>query len=503
MHSKTGLSIIIAGGGTAGWMTAAALSRFAPHYSISLVESDAIGTVGVGEATIPQIHLFNSALGFDEADFVRETKATFKLGIEFDGWHRRGESYMHAFGSIGQGIGLLPFQHYWVRAKQAGFAKPLQRYSLNELAARAMRMQRGRRTEKSPEMPYAYHFDAGLYAAFLRKIAEACGVSRVEGTITKVERDGENGDIAALVLEGGERIEGDFFIDCSGFRALLIEGALETGFDDWTHWLPCDRAIAVSCEGGGDFTPFTKSIARKSGWQWRIPLQHRIGNGHVYSSAHISDDEAAAVLLANLDGKPAADPRPIHFTTGMRRKHWHRNCLAIGLSAGFMEPLESTSIHLIQSAISRFLAMLPTGKSDPAMVDEYNRQSEFEWTRIRDFLILHYWANAREGEPFWDTMRTMELPGTLSRKIAQWRASAFIHREHEELFTEVGWFQVLIGQGIFPDNYNSIADQIPEQDLKAFLDQYEQFCVEEARQMPRHLDFVQSFTAQHSGGAAS
>lgn len=503
MHDKSGLSIIIAGGGTAGWMTAAALSRFAPHCSITLVESDAIGTIGVGEATIPQIHLFNSALGFDEAQFVRETKATFKLGIEFDGWLRPGASYMHAFGSIGQGIGLLPFQHYWMRAAQAGFAKPLQRFSLNELAARSMRMQRGRRTEKSPEMPYAYHFDASLYAAYLRKIAEGQGVKRIEGMIAQVERDGESGDIAALLLQGGEKISGDFFIDCSGFRALLIAGALGTEFDDWSHWLPCDRAVAVPCEGGGDFTPYTRSIARQSGWQWRIPLQHRIGNGHVFSSAHISDDEATAILLANLDGEPTADPRPIRFTTGMRRQHWHRNCLAIGLSAGFMEPLESTSIHLIQSAISRFLAMLPAGKSDPAMVDEFNRQSTFEWTRIRDFLILHYWANAREGEPFWDNVRHMELPDTLMRKIAQWRASAFIHREHEELFTEVGWLQVLIGQAIIPDSYNPIANQLPLDDLRAFLDQYEQFCVEEVRQMPRHLDFVQNFAAQQVDGAPS
>ena len=484
---------MIVGGGTAGWMTAAALARFAHGHAVTLVESDAIGTVGVGEATIPQIHLFNSALGLDEAEFVRETKGSFKLGIEFDGWLRQGESYMHAFGAIGRGVGLLPFQHYWARGRAAGFAGSLQRYSLNELAARTNRMQRGKRTAQSPEMPYAYHFDAGLYAAFLRRYSEARGILRREGTVRQVERHGDSGDIAAIILEDGARIAGDFFIDCTGFRALLIGETLETGFADWTQWLRCDRALAVPCAGGGDFTPYTRSTARPAGWQWRIPLQHRIGNGHVYCSEHMSEDQAAAILLANLDGEPLADPRPIRFTTGMRQRHWHRNCLAIGLSAGFMEPLESTSIHLIQSAIARFLAMLPAGRPQQAMIDEFNRQAEFEWTRIRDFLILHYWANQRTGEPFWDGVRAMDLPETLSRKVEQWKAGAFIQREHEELFTEVGWFQVLVGQGVLPEAYNPMADALPEVDLRALLEQVERDCVEEARAMPRHMDFVQDF----------
>ncbi|MES2303481.1 MAG: tryptophan halogenase family protein, partial [Pseudomonadota bacterium] len=333
--------------------------------------------------------------------------------------------------------------------------------------------------------------DAGLYAAYLRRHAEARGVVRHEGLIRSVERDGEGGDIAALILDGERRIDGDFFIDCTGFRGLLIEGALATRFDDWTHYLPCDRALAVPCAGGGDFTPYTRSTARACGWQWRIPLQHRIGNGHVYSSAMISDDEAAATLLANLDGEPLADPRALRFTTGMRRKQWNRNCLAIGLSAGFMEPLESTSIHLVQSAISRFLSMLPAGKSDPAMVDHFNAQSTFEWTRIRDFIVLHYWANQRVGEPFWDTMRAMELPETLTAKLAQWQASGFIHREHEELFTEVGWFQVLAGQGVEARGYNPIADALPEEALRELLGRTEAELVEEVRQMPRHIEVVE------------
>ncbi|GGD62481.1 tryptophan halogenase family protein [Croceicoccus mobilis] len=499
MDSKEQQTILIAGGGTAGWMAAAALSRFAGGHRIVLVESEAIGTVGVGEATIPQIHLFNAALGIDEAEFLRETKGSFKLGIEFDGWLREGTSYMHAFGAIGRSAGLLPFQHYWLRAKQAGFAKPLQRYSLNELAARTQRMQRGRmqrgRTAAGAEMAYAYHFDAGLYAAYLRRIAEARGVTRHEGMIASVERDRATGDIASVTLDDGRVLAADFFIDCTGFRGLLIEGALGTGFDDWSNYLPCDRAMAVPCEGGGDFTPYTRSIARKAGWQWRIPLQHRIGNGMVYSSAHLSDDEAAETLLANLDGKPQADPRPIRFTTGKRRKHWNRNCLALGLAAGFMEPLESTSIHLIQSAISRFLALLPAGKPSQAAIDHFNAQADFEWSRIRDFLILHYTANERRGQPFWDAVRDMALPDTLTAKIELWRETGFIHREREELFTEVAWFQVLAGQGVEATGYNPMADALPEDQLRALLEETEAAMVEQVRAMPRHIDFLRQFVS--------
>jgi tryptophan 7-halogenase len=493
ISSASGLKqrIVIVGGGTAGWMAAAACARFADGRKITLVESEAIGTVGVGEATIPQIHLFNGALGLDEAEFLRETRGSFKLGIEFEGWLREGHSYMHAFGGIGRGAGILPFQHYWLRAEKLGFAKPLIRYSLNELAARTMRMQIGRRTPQSPEMPYAYHFDAALYAAYLRRYAEASGVTRVEGIVNDVECDGETGFIRAVKLDGDRQVEGDFFIDCTGFRGLLIEQTLQTGFDDWSAYLPCNRAMAVPCEGGGDFTPYTRSSARKAGWQWRIPLQHRIGNGYVYCADFLSDDEAAATLLENLDGTAQTDPRPIRFTTGKRRKHWNRNCLALGLAAGFMEPLESTSIHLVQSAISRFVSLLPSGQPSEASIDFFNQQADFEWTRIRDFLVLHYWANQREGEPFWDAVRAMALPETLTEKIRLWRDAAFIHREHEELFTEVGWFQVLVGQGVTANGYNPIADQMSEQGLQDLLNGTEVAFVEEVKQMPRHLDVLQ------------
>lgn len=502
MQAERLQSLVILGGGTAGWMTAAAVARFAPHLAVTLVESEAIGTVGVGEATIPQIHLFNAALGIDEAEFLRETRGTFKLGIEFAGWTRDGDSYMHAFGGIGRPSGLLPFQHHWLRAKKLGFARPLIRYSANELAARTMRVQHGARAAGTPELPYAYHFDAGLYAAYLRGFAEARGVRRVEGRVAGVEREEARGDIAALLLDGERRVAGDFFIDCSGFRGLLIEGELAAGYEDWTHWLPCDRAMAVPCASGGDFTPYTRSTARRAGWQWRIPLQHRIGNGYVYASAHISDDEAAASLLANLDGAPEGEPRPLRFTTGMRRRMWVNNCLAIGLSAGFLEPLESTSIHLAQSAISRFLAILPSGRADPAMVDWFNAQAAFEWERVRDFIVLHYWANERRGEPLWDQVRAMELPATLRAKIDQWQASGFIHREHEELFTEVGWFQVLAGQGVEARSYNPMADALPESELRALLEGTEAAMVEQVRPLPRHLDVIQRLVASTQGAAA-
>lgn len=476
-------SILIVGGGTAGWMAAAALSRFTDR-EITLVESETIGTVGVGEATIPQIHLFNAALGIDEGEFLRETRGSFKLGIEFPGWAGEGETYMHAFGPVGHGQGLLPFHQYWLRAKAEGLVDGTRAYSLNERAARALRIQRG----EAASLPYAYHFDAGLYAGYLRKYAEARGVTRVEGIVDSVQQVSESGDIASVTLEAGSVLSADFFIDCTGFRAILVEGAFAAGFEDWTHWLPCDRAMAVPCAASGDFTPYTQSIARDAGWQWRIPLQHRIGNGYVYCSEFLSDDEAAATLLSNIEGKPDGDPRPLRFATGKRKQHWTHNCLALGLAAGFMEPLESTSIHLIQSAISRFMLMLPEGRGDPAVVAEFNRQADFEWTRIRDFLILHYWANGREGQPFWDRCRAMELPDTLTAKIEQWQATGFLHREHDELFTEVGWFQVLAGQGVEAKGWNPMANAMPSGELTAMLEKIAQNNEHAIAAMPGHTD---------------
>ncbi len=495
MNAQIGRSFVIVGGGTAGWMAAAALARFTNGAQITLVESDNIGTVGVGEATIPQIRLFNAGLGIDEAEFLRETKATFKLGIEFAGWSGDGSRYMHAFGNVGQGAGLLPFHQYWVRAKAFGIAGELGQYSLNEAAARAGKMQMWRpaRGEQAPDMPWAYHFDAGLYAAYLRRYSEAHGVTRIEGIVSRAERSAQDGAIAAVVLDDGTPISGDFFIDCSGFRALLIGGALSCALDDWSHWLPCDRAVTAACAPIGEFTPYTRSTASRAGWRWRIPLQHRIGNGHVYCSKFMSDDEAAASLLGNLDGAAQDEPRVLHFTTGMRRQQWSGNCLALGLAAGFMEPLESTSIHLIQSAIARFLNMLPGKKPQPSMIDEFNRQACFEWTRIRDFLILHYHANGRVGEPFWDACRAAELPDTLQRRIDQFRAAGFVHREHEELFTADGWVQVMIGQGIHPESWHPMADTLPESDLAAMMEGIKQRHAQIAATMPDHAPFLRAY----------
>ncbi|WP_255416946.1 tryptophan halogenase family protein [Erythrobacter sp. HKB08] len=489
-------AIVVVGGGTAGWMTAAALVRFT-QAKVTLVESDAIGTVGVGEATIPQIRLFNAGLGIDEAEFLRETRGSFKLGIEFAGWNGEGSRYMHAFGHIGQGRGILPFHQYWLRARAEGLAKDLSAYSLNEVAARALKMQMWRQQpgQPTPDMPCAYHFDAGLYAAYLRRYSEAAGATRIEGKVARVERHPDSGLISAIHLDDDRTIEGDFFIDCTGFRSLLLGEALGTGFDDWTHWLPCDRAIAVPCETRGDFTPYTRSTARKAGWQWRIPLQHRIGNGHVYCSEFMEDAEALDILLANLDGKPQAEPNQLRFTTGTRQKHWVGNCLAIGLSAGFMEPLESTSIHLIQSSIARFLQMLPGKQVEPAIAEEFNRQASFEWERIRDFLILHYWANGREGEPFWDLCRAMELPDTLTAKVEQFRAGGYIHREHEELFTEPGWLQVFVGQGIVPESWHPAADGMGDDQLAEMLAQIEQGIERLTADMPGHIEFLRAYCA--------
>jgi tryptophan 7-halogenase len=486
-------TIVIAGGGTAGWMVAAALGHFLEKgFRVVLIESEEIGTVGVGEATIPQLHLFNNALGLNEDAFVKATQGTFKLGIEFVDWYRTGHRYMHAFGQVGRDVGLLPFHQYWLRARAEGCAKDLVSYSLNNLAALDDRMQRGEaRTAKVlPPMPYAFHFDAGLYAAFLRKFAEARGVERIEGKIATVTRDGESGDVAALVMESGATVSGELFIDCTGFRGLLIEQTLATGYDDWTHWLPCDRAVAVPCENVGAPTPYTRSTARAAGWQWRIPLQHRTGNGHVYSSAHMSDDEATAVLLANLDGPALADPRPIQFKTGKRKKFWNHNVIAIGLAGGFMEPLESTSIHLIQSAISRLMKMIPGGPVAAADRAEFNRQSDFEYERIRDFIILHYKATMRDDTPFWRQCRDMDVPETLSDKIALYRANGHIFREHEELFTEVGWLQVFAGQGVQPKGWHPIANSIDKADLAEFMTTIEALNHREVAQMTMHQDFI-------------
>ena len=491
-------TIVVAGGGSAGWMTAAALSRFLPRHAfrIRLVESDAIGTVGVGEATIPQIRLFNQSLGLDEDAFIAATQATIKLGIEFAGW-TKGVRYMHAFGEVGRANGLLAFQHTWLRGLAEGVAKPLAAYSLNNQAALAGRMQRGaaRTAALLGEMPYAFHFDAGLYARFLRDHAEANGVERHEGRIVEVRRDAQSGHVTALMLDGERDVTGDLFIDCTGFRALLIGETLGVGYDSWADWLPCDRALAVPCETGGDgLTPYTRATARPAGWQWRIPLQHRTGNGLVYAGACLSDDEAAAQLLAALDGPALGDPRPIRFTPGKRQAFWRHNVIAVGLASGFLEPLESTSIHMIQSAVERILTLLPgAGGVTPAQRDEYDRLAHAEYDGIRDFLILHYWANDRD-EPFWQERRAA-LPDHLARRVALWRETGHIAREGGELFSEVAWLQVLAGQGVTPHGRHPVADSVPREQIAEYLDLFERLVSREVAQMPTHAEFLARLVA--------
>jgi tryptophan halogenase len=485
-------SIVIAGGGSAGWMAAAALSRFlGDEGKITLIESEAIGTVGVGEATIPQIHHFNNALGIPEAEFLEQTNATFKLGIEFVGWRDPGHSYIHGFGLLGRAVGILPFRDLWLKGKFDGTAGDLGLYNFNDVAARADRMiGLGHSPSSVRDLVYAYHFDATLYAAFLRRMAEGRGVVRMDAMIEAVERDEQSGDITALRLDGDRRVEGDFFIDCTGFRSLLLGDALGVPFEDWSKWLPCNRALAVPCERTDPLHPYTRSTARSAGWQWRIPLQHRTGNGHVYCADYISDDEAAATLLSNLDGKALADPRPIRFTTGRRAQAWSHNCLALGLAAGFMEPLESTSLHLIQTSVSRFLKLIPSSNREHRVRDTFNRQVATEWEQIRDFLVLHYTVNQRTGEPFWDYCRNIELPESLAAKIGMFEESGAVLKDEGELFTEEGWTQVMVGQGLEPQSYSALARGIDAGELGHFLSSLAESYRQRAQSLPTHQQWI-------------
>jgi len=486
--------IVIVGGGSAGWMTAAALSKIT-ETPIVLIESEEIRTVGVGEATIPQIRTFNRALGIDEREFLRETKGSFKLGIRFVGWNGEGSDYLHAFGSVGEHTGIIPFHHLWLRARNEGIAEPFGSYSLNDVAARAgkMAMPGGGLPAQGANMPWAYHFDASLYAAFLRRMAEAKGVHRIEGKVADVTIGPGRQSIKSVTLNGGQTIESDLFVDCTGFRGLLISMLDGSDLLDWSHWLPCNSAQAMPCQSDKPITPFTMSTAHKAGWHWRIPLQNRVGNGVVYCSDFMTDDEAHDHLLANIDGTSGVEPRQIRFTTGTRRNHWIGNCISIGLSAGFLEPLESISIHLIQYSVARLMAMLPRRTADPVITNAFNREIYQQWTRIRDFLILHYWANGRQGEPFWDACRTMELPDTLSTKIEQFRANGHFIRENEELFTEVGWSQVFLGQGVFPETWNPLADETPSADLRDMLTTISAQHSRLTDAMPEHGQFIEAF----------
>lgn len=484
--------VVIVGGGTAGWMAAAALSAtMGDQLRIRLIESDEIGIVGVGEATIPAIRLFNGLVHIDEDEFIRATQGSFKLGIEFQNWGRIGESYMHVFGQIGQSLDLIEFWQYWLRGRREGLAGPLGEYSLNETAARAGKFGRVPRHPNGQldGIAYAFHFDASLYARFLRAHSERQGAVRTEGKIVAVNRDPETGFVRSVTLESGEEIGGELFIDCSGFRGLLIEQTLETGYVDWSHWLPSDRAIAVPTANVGPIRPFTQSIAHPAGWQWRIPLQHRTGNGHVFCSQFMSEDEATRILLDTVEGEPLADPRTIRFQTGMRRKAWNGNVVALGLASGFLEPLESTSIHLVQNGIARLISHFPDRGFAPTNVEAYNRRIAYDYERIRDFIILHYTANQRD-EPFWRHVREMEIPATLRDKIELFRATGRIFREQDELFTEVGWFQVLTGQNVVPETYHPLADQLTRDELAGFLNDLRTIIAAPVSRLPSHAEFI-------------
>lgn len=489
-------SVIIVGGGSAGWMTAAALaSQVGGALKITLIESEEIGTVGVGEATIPPIRAFNQRIGIDEPTFLQKTQGSFKLGIEFVDWKQQGERYFHPFGQYGAEFDVVPFYHHWMREQLAGRAEPIDRYSMAWAAARQGKFahpSRDRRQMQST-FDYAYHFDATLYAAFLRRFAEERGVERIEGRVGKAELDSDNGLVQNVQLEDGRRFGADLFIDCSGFRGLLIEKALRTGYEDWSHWLPCNRAVAVPCEKAGAMLPFTRSTARAAGWQWRIPLQHRTGNGYVHCDAFITMDEAARTLVESLDGKALAEVRTLHFKTGRRRKFWNRNVVAIGLSAGFMEPLESTSLHLIEYGILRLLALFPGRDMSPLLQQEYNRLTVQEYERIRDFLILHYHATERRDSELWRYCAHMDIPDTLAYKMEQFREHGILVAEDRELFANPSWLAVYLGQGVVPRRapaMTALRHKVPVTDRLADI---RRAIDEAAEAMPSHEDFVDRY----------
>ena len=487
--------IVIAGGGSAGWMTAAALSNLLqPGCQITLIESEEIGIVGVGEATIPPIKQFNELLGLDEFEFIRRTRGSYKLGIQFVDWVEPGRRYFHPFGTYGRPFDFGHLLYFWHQAVQQGRASTsLDDYCMAWVMAAQERFALPLTDPRSvlSTYDYAYHFDASLYAAYLREVSERRGVVRVEGRIVATRLNGETGHVEALKLQDGREVAGELFIDCSGFRGLLIEEALHTGYEDWTHWLPCDRAVAVPCASADNFLPYTRSTARPAGWQWRIPLQHRIGNGYVYSSNYLDEAAAAATLLANLDGKALAEPRTLRFVTGRRRLGWNRNVVAIGLSSGFLEPLESTSLHLIQAGILRLLALFPDRNFDPSVRDEYNRIANSELERVRDFLILHYHLNRRSDGELWRYCANMSIPDTLRENIGHFRRSGQLLQREYDVFVRASWLAVHVGQLNLPEACEA-PPQAHATDSVQWLERMRSSLQAEASRLPSHQQYIES-----------
>ncbi len=494
MVSKPIKKVCIVGGGTSGWMTAAALSKILgkEQVSIRLVESEAIGTVGVGEATVPHIRFFNAKLGINEADFMSRTKATFKLGIEFKNWGKKGSSYIHPFGEFGSSIEGVDFHHIWSRMHSAGLADPIEAYSLPVAVARLDRFAHPSSDVKSlfSTYSYAYQFDAGLYAAYLRQIAESNGVTRHQGKVVDVKQETDRGFVTEIILDNEETITADLFIDCSGFRGLLIEETLKTGYENWSHWLPCDRAVAVPCSTNGPLTPYTRATALDAGWAWRIPLQHRVGNGHVYCSTYITDEAATNALVDQLESPPSVDPKFLRFQTGKRRKQWSKNVVSIGLAAGFLEPLESTSIHLIQLAIGRLLDFFPDESWDPIFANEYNRLMDLEYERVRDFLILHYHATERDDTPFWNYVRTMSIPDSLHEKMDSYRERGIVINYRDGMFLDASWIAVYAGQNFIPNKFDPRTYNLDQKNLEVSLMRIKSSCDIAARSLPSHAEYI-------------
>lgn len=490
--------IVVLGGGTAGWMAAACLARVlgTRQRTITVVESAEIGTVGVGEATIPLIETFHRILGIDAIEVIRQTEATFKLGIAFVDWHRRGERYLHPFGPIGQDLNGVGFLQHWLRHRAEGGGSALTDYNVE---AQACASGRFGMVAGAPPLHFAYHFDAALYAQMLRRFAERLGVARIEGRVEGVHRNGEDGNVAALVLADGREVAGDLFLDCSGFRGVLIEEALGTGYDDWSAWLPCNRALAVPSGRLERLAPFTQSTALDAGWQWRIPLRHRTGNGHVFCDAFISEDEAAAALLAGLDTPTDASPRALRFTTGRRRRTWSHNVIALGLAGGFLEPLESTSIYMVQSALTRLMTAFPRdGVVNPRVVAAFNDAMATEWERVRDFIIAHYKVGERADTPFWQHCRAMPIPGSLLERLALFEEEALFLEQPHDLFKEASWAAVLVGQGMVPRRHHVVAGLAPRDALAAKLAELAAATRARAAALPSHEDYLARCTQEGS-----